>query len=189
MSSGQRLSRNQKGKAVATSASPARDVDGNPLDDFGLVHREAMMDTVNMRRFQRLLVANAARLMREGGDNLVTSDARDCPGYPQGGERVIDSIFLRNRSTRESAIEPEFAPTCYFPGGIFEGLPRIHPDLLRPADAENQSWDNVEKTRSTPASVRRLFRECRAIGAIFLIPTATQRPWYPPFTYKKYVHS
>ena len=48
MSSGGRLSREQKGKAVATESSPAQVIDTDPLSEFETIHREAMMDTANM---------------------------------------------------------------------------------------------------------------------------------------------
>ena len=52
MSSGGRLSREQKGKAVAASSNPSsssvRDAVGDPLATLESIHREAMMDTENM---------------------------------------------------------------------------------------------------------------------------------------------
>ncbi|KAF2563823.1 hypothetical protein F2Q70_00015256 [Brassica cretica] len=42
-----RLSREEKGKDIATSPSPTRDVtaNGSPLDEFDLIHRDALRDT------------------------------------------------------------------------------------------------------------------------------------------------
>ena len=53
-------------------------------------------------------------------------------------------------------------------------------ELLRPPIVEGQSWENVERTRSTPSSVKILLRACGGAGVIFLIPTKAQRPWSPP---------
>ncbi|KAF2576742.1 hypothetical protein F2Q70_00005869 [Brassica cretica] len=45
-----RLSREEKGKDIADSPSPTRDASatGSPLDDFDLIHRDALRDTENM---------------------------------------------------------------------------------------------------------------------------------------------
>ena len=62
-----RLSRDQKGKAVAraTESSHARVVESNSPSDFETIHREAMLDTSNMDTLQRVLVAESARQIRE----------------------------------------------------------------------------------------------------------------------------
>ena len=61
-----RLSREEKGKDIATSPSPTRDVtaNGSPLDEFDLIHRDALRDTENMSLSQRLLVADAHSQIR-----------------------------------------------------------------------------------------------------------------------------
>ncbi|KAF2538005.1 hypothetical protein F2Q68_00019733 [Brassica cretica] len=45
-----RLSREVKGKGIADSPSPTRDASAtdSPLDDFDLIHRDALRDTENM---------------------------------------------------------------------------------------------------------------------------------------------
>ncbi|KAF3599918.1 hypothetical protein F2Q69_00033803 [Brassica cretica] len=47
-----RLSREEKGKDIADSPSPTRDVSAtdSPLDDFDLIHRDALRDMENMTR-------------------------------------------------------------------------------------------------------------------------------------------
>lgn len=45
MASKSRLSREEKGKDIADSSSPAKDANGNPLDEFELIHRDALRDT------------------------------------------------------------------------------------------------------------------------------------------------
>ncbi|KAF3557595.1 hypothetical protein F2Q69_00016595 [Brassica cretica] len=62
MPSKRRLSREEKGKDGTTSPSP---VSGSPLDEFDLIHRDALRDTENMSLSQRLLVANSHRQTRE----------------------------------------------------------------------------------------------------------------------------
>lgn len=162
-----RLPRAQKGKAVATSSSPARDVDGGSLDDFDLIHREAMMDTRNMDLPQRVLVSDAARLHREERARPAAA-ARACSRDGQGGARARD-------------YPPRIPkPTILFSGGVFEVLPALHPDLLRPVVVDGQSWKNVGKTRSTGASVRAILRTFRGTRVTYLIPSDSQRPWTPP---------
>ncbi|KAF8102777.1 hypothetical protein N665_0195s0014 [Sinapis alba] len=157
MSSGGRLSRKQKGKAVASESSPARDVDMTPLDDFELVHREAMMDTRSLGLPKRLLVSESSRLHR----------TRDGQGGARDGTPSVD-----------------FVPICYYPGGIFEELPPVSPELLRPVEARGQTWGNVLSTRSTVGSVKRLLRECIGVGVTFLVPTEEHRPWSPPLGFQ-----
>ena len=78
MSSGQRLSKQQKGKAVAATSNPTRNPDGDRVGDPEAIHRAAMMDTPNLSRSQRLLVADAASLASEGSQNVVARDAMEC---------------------------------------------------------------------------------------------------------------
>ncbi|KAF8085061.1 hypothetical protein N665_0683s0003 [Sinapis alba] len=170
MSSEGRLSRKQKGKAVATKSSPARDADGTPLDDFELVHRNAMMDTRSMGLSQRLLVSESARLHQREMARTVT-EAQICVRDGQEG-------------ARDGTPPADFVPICYYPGGIFEELPSFSPELLRSPEARGQTWGNVLRTRSTVGSVKRLLRECRGVIVTFLIPTEEQRPWSPPFGFQ-----
>ena len=174
----ERLSREQKGKAVATVSDPARDVMGNgsPLENFSLIHRDAMMNTVILSLPQRILVTDAARLFREEGDGQTASD-------DQYAMRSIDLGGSRRRPIIGRSVHLDYYPTCYYPGGIFEELPTLAPDLKRPSAVEGQDWGNVEATWSTMVSVKKLLRECRATGVTFLVPTHDQRPWSPPVRY------
>ena len=56
-----KLSCEEKGKAIAVASSQVEDTtaNGSPLDEFTLLHREAMRDSANMSLLQRLLVADA----------------------------------------------------------------------------------------------------------------------------------
>ncbi|KAG2250172.1 hypothetical protein Bca52824_080308 [Brassica carinata] len=96
----------------------------------------------------------------------------ECSRDGQSGAMPVDSVTLRARPTEvgpseDDDSEAEFFPTTFYPDGIFEELPQLHPDLLRPAFLAGQDWEGVEKTKSTPGSVKRVLR---AAGA---------RPWSP----------
>ena len=189
MSSDQGLSRQQKGKAVAAASNPERNRDGDRVGDLELTHHAAMMDTTNLSRSQRLLVVDATRLAREGGENIIVSDARDCARDGQSGAMPIDTVTLRNRSagggtSGDDVPEVELLPTTFYPEGIFEELPQLHPDLLRPAFLAGQDWEDVEETKSTPGSVKRVLRAANAVGVTFLIPTKAQKPWSPSIGYQ-----
>ncbi|KAF8105332.1 LOW QUALITY PROTEIN: hypothetical protein N665_0158s0016 [Sinapis alba] len=167
MSSEGRLSHTQKGKAVATESSPARDVDRAPLDDFERVHHDAMMDTRSLGLSERLLVSESARLHRREVAR-ITTEAQTCTRDGQDG-------------TRDGTPPVDFVPICYYPGGIFEELPSLSPEMLRSPEARGQTWENVLPTRSTVESVKRLLRGVRVT---FLIPTGEQRPWSPPIGFQ-----
>ncbi|WZZ84013.1 hypothetical protein YC2023_104585 [Brassica napus] len=101
----------------------------------------------------------------------------------------VDSVTLRARPAEVGLSdgddsEVEFFPTTFYPDGIFEELPQLHPDLLRPAFLAGQDWEGVEETRSTLGSVKRVLRAAGAVGVTFLVPTGAQRPWSPPMGYQ-----
>ncbi|KAF8100791.1 hypothetical protein N665_0217s0018 [Sinapis alba] len=146
MVAGGRLSRKQKGKAVATKSSPAREADGTPLDDFE----------------QRLLVYESARLHRREVAR-TTTEAQVCARDGQDG-------------ARDGTPPVDFVPICYYSSRIFEELLSLSSELLRSLEARGQTWGNVLSTRSTVGSMKRLLRECRGVGITFLIPTGEQRP-------------
>ncbi|XP_013632969.1 PREDICTED: uncharacterized protein LOC106338566 [Brassica oleracea var. oleracea] len=189
MSSAQGSSRQQRGNSVVAASAPATGPDGGCIGDLESTHHEAMMDTVDLSRSQRLLVADATRLAREGSENVVVGDATECARDGQSGAVPVDSITLRVRaveddSSEDDDSEAESFPTTFYPEGIFEELPRLHPDLLRPAFVAGQDWDGVEETKSTLRSVKRVLRAKNATGVTFLIPTKEQRPWSPPIGYQ-----
>ncbi|XP_048623937.1 meiosis-specific protein ASY2-like [Brassica napus] len=173
MSSAQRLSRQQKGKSVAAPSAPARSPDGGCIGDLESTHHEAMMDTIDLSRSQRLLVADATRLAREGSENVAVRDATE----------------LEDDPSEDDDSEAELFPTTFYPEGIFEELPRLHPDLLRPAFVAGQDLDGVDETKSTLRSVKRVLRASNATGVPFLIPTKEQRPWSPPIGYQTVYNS
>ncbi|KAH0862118.1 hypothetical protein HID58_079329, partial [Brassica napus] len=94
MPSKSRLSREEKGKDVATSPSPAS---GSPLDEFDLINRDALRDTENMSLSQRLLVADSHRQTREeaagrieaSGDSGTSVRHPNTIAYP---EKFFESV-------------------------------------------------------------------------------------------------
>ncbi|KAG2250817.1 hypothetical protein Bca52824_080953 [Brassica carinata] len=122
-------------------------------------------------------------------ENVAVRDATECARDGQSGAVPVDSITLRARAVEDDPSEDddseaELFPTTFYPEGIFEELPRLHPDLLRPAFVAGQDWDGVDETKSTLRSVKRVLRANNATGVTFLIPTKEQRPWSPPIGYK-----
>ncbi|KAH0872262.1 hypothetical protein HID58_069624 [Brassica napus] len=83
-----RLSREEKGKGVADSPSPTRDeqVADSPLDNFDLIHRDALRDSDNMTLSQRLLVADAHKMIREERAGRIEV------GNSEGGVRDPNTI-------------------------------------------------------------------------------------------------
>ncbi|KAG2282809.1 hypothetical protein Bca52824_054029 [Brassica carinata] len=113
----------------------------------------------------------------------------ECSRDGQSGAMPVDSVTLRARSaeggpSEDDDSEAELFPTTIYPEGIFEELPQLHPDLLRPAFLAGQDWEGVEKTKSTPGSVKRVLRAAGAVGMTFLVPSFAQRPWSPPMGYQ-----
>ncbi|KAG5393915.1 hypothetical protein IGI04_023878, partial [Brassica rapa subsp. trilocularis] len=94
MASRNRLSREEKGKDIAASPSPARDADDGPLEEFDIIHRDALRDTENMSLSQRLLVADAHRQFREE----VEENAEDEDGEASGSEAPSQVFVIPTRS-------------------------------------------------------------------------------------------
>ncbi|KAF8087105.1 hypothetical protein N665_0599s0001 [Sinapis alba] len=169
-----RISREQKGKALAFGLSLVRDEIGaeSPVDDFNLIHRDALMDTASLSVSQR-----------EGEGQAPSGDGSD-------GEEEYHSIDIEDSPSEEhhdneerpseEHVEPvDFYPIRFYPGGIFERQEAIPSDQLRPLIVEGQNWG---KTMST--YVKRLFRECGASGVTFLISNDKQQPWTPSLGYQ-----
>ncbi|XP_013726582.1 meiosis-specific protein ASY2-like [Brassica napus] len=195
-----RLSREEKGKDVADSPSPTRDVSatGSPLDDFDLIHRDALRDTENMTLSQRLLVADAHRMIRDEDADRVEVGSSDVSGSEDRGRDQGDTATGSKRGdTDESDRSPtplrqvrkrvcfeqiDCRPTIYHPGGIFEELAPLPPGLLR--DPWAQSWGNVFGSSASHHTVRNLLRASGGAGVTYIIPSAEQRPWSPPVGYQ-----
>lgn len=106
-----RLSREEKGKAVAISPDPTKDItaNGSPLDDFDLVHRDAMRDTTNMTMARRLLIADAHRQIREerasSEVNDVGSGREDIVSSQEALKVIVQERRLRPRGLRGESTE------------------------------------------------------------------------------------
>ncbi|KAH0863400.1 LOW QUALITY PROTEIN: hypothetical protein HID58_080611, partial [Brassica napus] len=137
-----RLSREEKGKGVADSPSPTRDeqVADSPLDDFDLIHRDALRDSDNMTLSQRLLVADAHKMIREERAGRI--EVGNSEGGGSGSEASSQASGLSGRSSRKIPFDRiDCRPTIYHPGGIFEEIGPLPSELLR--DPQAQSWENL----------------------------------------------
>ncbi|KAF3532609.1 hypothetical protein DY000_02039829 [Brassica cretica] len=96
-----RLSREEKGKDIADSPSPTRDASatGSPLDDFDLIHRDALRDTENMTLSQRLLVADAHRMIRDEGADRVEVGSSDVSGIRHPSTIAYPEKFFESAQT------------------------------------------------------------------------------------------
>ena len=193
MASGNQLSREEKGKDIAASSSPARDADGGPLDEFDIIHRDALRDTENMSLSQRLLVADAHKQFREEAEENAEGEG----GEASGSEAPSQAVRPRRRTQRGARFdqsdrlpaprsirfdEIDCRPVVYHPGGIFEELPSLPPEVLR--DPRVQSWGNVFSSCSSDETVKNLLRENGGASATYFIPSTEQRPWSPPAGYQ-----
>ncbi|KAF3532797.1 hypothetical protein DY000_02043330 [Brassica cretica] len=152
-----RLSREEKGKGISDSPSSTRDASAtdSPLDDFDLIHRDALRDTENMTLSQRLLVADAHRMIRDEGADRVGVGRSDVSG--SGSDASSQTSRHSRRARRGIPFDQvDCRPTIYHPGGIFEELSPLLPELLR--DPRAQSWGNFAIL--IRSHTRRNFREC-----------------------------
>ena len=178
-----RLSREEKGKGVADSPSPTRDerVADSPLDDFDLIHRDALRDLDNMTLSQRLLVADAHKMIRDERADRVEVGSSDVSG--SGSEASSQASRSLRRASREIPFDQiDCRPTIYHPGGIFEELGPLPSELLR--DPRAQSWGNVFDSCSSHKTVKDLLRQSGGAGVTYIIPSKGQRPWSPPIGYQ-----
>ncbi|KAH0860489.1 hypothetical protein HID58_088750 [Brassica napus] len=104
-----RFSREEKGKDIADSLSPTTDASatGCPLDDFDLIHHDALRDTENMTLSQRLLVADAHRLIRDEGADRVEVGSSDVSGSENKGGDHSDAAASSERGDAD-ASSPEY---------------------------------------------------------------------------------
>lgn len=172
MPSRNRLSREEKGKGIATSPSPTRDVtaNGSPLDEFNLIHSDALRDTENMSLSQRFLVADAHRRIREEGADHVEVGSSDVSGSSSEASNQA-SRPLRQARRRVRFDQIDCRPTIYHPGRIFEELSPLPPELLRGSCSSHHT-------------VKNLLRESGGAGVTYIIPSPEQRPWSPLVGYE-----
>ena len=191
MSSRGRLSREDKGKAIATTPGPTEDrtANGSPLDEFDLVHRDAMRDTENMSLSQRILVAEAHRQIREETACRV-EEREDEEGAQRGsassGSETPSQVPRPPTTVRRrvSFDQIDCRPTIYHPGGIFDELPPLPSEALQDPRAEGPLWKNVFGTCSSHKTVKDLLRQNGGAAVTYIIPSTEQRPWSPPLGYQ-----
>ncbi|KAF3581199.1 hypothetical protein DY000_02031980 [Brassica cretica] len=195
-----RLSQEEKGKDIADSPSPTRDASaiGSPLDDFDLIHHDALRDTENMTLSQRLFIAEAHRLNRDEGADRVEVGSSDVSGSEnRGGDQSDTAAGFERGDADASGRSPtpsrqvrkrvrfdqiDCRPTIYHPGGIFEELLPLPRGLLR--DPRAQSWGNVFGSCASHHTVKDLLRANGGAGFTYIIPSPEQRPWSPPVGYQ-----
>ncbi|KAF3541446.1 hypothetical protein F2Q69_00020481 [Brassica cretica] len=132
----------EKGKGVTDSPSPIRDarVTDSPPDDFDLIHRDALWDSDYMTLSQRLLVADAHKIIRDECADRVEVGICDVSG--SGSEASSQASRPLRRASREIPFDQiDCRPTIYHPGGIFKELGPLPSELLR--DPRDQSWGNA----------------------------------------------
>ncbi|KAH0898551.1 hypothetical protein HID58_048119 [Brassica napus] len=111
-----------------------------PLDDFDLIHRDALRDLDNMTLSQRLFVADAHKMIRDERADRVEVGSSDVGG--SGSEASSQASRSLRRASREISFDQiDCRPTIYHPGGIFEELGPLPSELLR--DPRAQSWGNA----------------------------------------------
>ena len=200
MPSRSRFSQEEKGKDIADSPSPTRDASatGSPLDDFDLIHRDALRDAENMTLSQRLLVADAHRLIRDEGTDRVEVGSSDLSGSEnRGGGQSDTAAGSEHGDADASGRSPtpsrrvrkrvhfdqiDCRPTIYHTGGIFEELLPLPPGL--PCDPWAQSWGNVFGSCASHHNVKDLLRVRGGASVTYIIPSPEQRPWSPPVGYQ-----
>ncbi|KAF3494522.1 hypothetical protein DY000_02055162 [Brassica cretica] len=100
-----RLSGEEKGKDIADFLSPTRDVSApcSPLDDFDLIHRDAFQDTENMTLSQRLLVADAHRMIRDEDADRVEVGSSVASGSEDRGRDQDDTATGSERADTDES--------------------------------------------------------------------------------------
>ncbi|KAF2599329.1 hypothetical protein F2Q68_00011181 [Brassica cretica] len=110
-----RLSREEEGKGIATDS---------PLDDFDLIHRDALRDTENMTLSQRLLVAGAHRIIRDEGADRVEVGSSDVSS--SGSEASSQTSRPLRRNRRGVPFDQvDCRPTIYHPVDWESRLPVV----------------------------------------------------------------
>ncbi|KAF2531116.1 hypothetical protein F2Q70_00031931 [Brassica cretica] len=101
-----RLSREEKGKGIGDSPNPIRvaSATDSPLDDFDLIHRDALRDTENMTLSQRLLVADAHRMICDECADRVEVGSSDVSGS------VCEASSQASRPLRRASRGGSFRP-------------------------------------------------------------------------------
>ncbi|KAH0884365.1 hypothetical protein HID58_060461 [Brassica napus] len=124
----------------------------SPLDDFDLIHRDALRDSDNMTTLsQRLLVADAHRMIRDECADRVEVGSSDVSG--SSSEASTQASRPLRRVSREVPFDQiDCRATIYHPGGILEELCPLPPELLR--DPRAQSWGNSAQAIAAHSHLR-----------------------------------
>ncbi|KAF8050723.1 hypothetical protein N665_1896s0004 [Sinapis alba] len=121
MSSGGRLSRKQKGKAIVSESSPARDVDGTPLDDFELGSGQDHHRSTSLRE------GRSGRCERQDSSHQLRSDMllplRDFRGDVAFSSRITS--FSQDEGPDVGKRPPD-AIDCWERKKAFEGIQMSH---------------------------------------------------------------
>ncbi|KAL0729837.1 hypothetical protein Bca4012_025930 [Brassica carinata] len=122
-------------EAMSSKNRLSREEKGNVIEVSSNPHKDV---TVN--------VADAHRAIREERAERISESDDD------------DSSLVDNSSNQGGSKDDDSEPTVYHPGGIFEELAPLPPEMLRDPWAEGQNWENVFGTCSTHKSVKELLR-------------------------------
>ena len=148
---------------------------------------------------QRLLVADSHRKTRkEAAGRMEASGDSGTSGSRNSGKDQSDASIGSERSGSEASSRAprpsrrvhrrvrfdqiDCCPTIYHPGGIFEELSQLPPDLQR--DPRAQLWGNVFCSCSSHKTVKDLLRENGGACVTYIIPSTEHRPWSPPVGYQ-----
>ncbi|KAJ4875865.1 Uncharacterized protein Rs2_40883 [Raphanus sativus] len=183
MPSRKRLSHEEKGKAVVGSADPTKVRVPSDVPEDGVPSPccEVPLDATNTTPMQDPIVADA-QMGERAEENVDSSREGTGNGGLEAQARAYGVPIKRLR--KKSVDPPEYKPTRYRSGDLFEELSAIPRDTLRNPRVEGQSWRNIFPSYSTHSSVKHLFMSCGAVGVTYLIPSVRQRPWSPPVGYQ-----
>ncbi|KAF8113198.1 hypothetical protein N665_0054s0016 [Sinapis alba] len=167
----ERLTREQKGKAVAKGPDLARSVDPRVVDSRS--HREALSDMAGLDLAQRRLVADVEMVFLNQRDgNGAREGISPKPEVVAHPPRRCRSDFVHGRLSLDGFVELPPVPARL----------RCSPDLSD--RMEKFVGKSVRRTGGTPSSVQALLEKCGATGVTYLIPTEQERPWSPPIGYQ-----
>lgn len=193
MASGRRLSREEKGKAAVSFSDPKaiESPSGSPEGDPDALRRDpdALRRDTSEDAMDAASGRDSAVVDAHGGDSGEgalenAGSSREVAGN-DGLEAQARAFRVPIKRLRKESVEPpEYKPTRYISGDLFEELPAISRDTLRDPGIAGQCWTNVFPSYSTHSSVKHLLKSCGAAGVTYLILSVRQRPWSPPVGYQ-----
>ncbi|KAF8105839.1 hypothetical protein N665_0154s0009 [Sinapis alba] len=162
-----KLTREQKGKAVAEGPDLARGIDPSSVDDR--LHREALSDMAGLDLAQRRLVADAETMFlgeREGN------------GVREGVSLESEAVVRPPRKMQSDFVHGRLSPEGFVELPLVPSGSRRSPDLSD--RMEKLVGKGMQRTGATPSSVQALLERCGAVGVTYLIPAEHERSWSPP---------